>query len=62
MKNDEVIHQNANRIFLFLKKLTNQRFIIFPLAYIFEDISRSINHTEMVQLSSEIGHQDNSNE
>ena len=34
--------------FLFLKKLTDQRFIIFPLPYIFEDISRSINHTEKV--------------
>ena len=49
MKNDKVIHQNANR-FLFLKKLTNLAFYNFPTAYIFKDISKSINHTEMVQL------------
>ena len=27
-------------------------FIIFPLPYIFKDISKSIYHTEMVQLST----------
>ena len=62
MKNDEVIHQNANRIFLFLKKVTNWLFIIFPLPYIFKDISKSINHTEMVQLSSQMLEQYEENE
>ena len=37
-------------VFFFLKKLTNWLFIFFPLPYIFKDISKSINHTEMVQL------------
>ena len=61
MKNDEVIHQNANR-FLFLKKLTNLAFYNFLTAYIFKDISKSVNHTEMVQLSSQMSEQYKENE
>ena len=62
MKNDEVIHQNANRIFSFLKKLTNLAFYNFPLPYIFNNISKSINHTEMVQFSSQMLEQYEENE
>ena len=48
--------------FYFSKSWQTWLFIVSALPYIFDDISKSIHHTEMVQLSSESWHQDVSNE
>ena len=48
--------------FYFSKSWQTWLFIESTLPYIFDDISKSIHHTEMVQLSSESWHQDVSNE
>ena len=46
----------------FSQKADKLAFYNFPLPYIFKDISKSINHTEMVQLSSQMLEQYEENE